>query len=453
MIKKAEVKIPKLITLGTGNITGADPELFLVNSRGTVVRSKRYVELSSNNKKNNTGKTIYDNIAVEFRPSASFCGQYAIDHISCLIREFYHVLLNSDKTKGYTLDTTPARKITKANRVAEVNTFGCSPSLVLTENGIEETIPFTDAQSCEYRSIGGHIHASTPEPRKTYVYQNDGSRPKPEFADANGLRGKKPRSSIAILKDPTEQAQLTQLFDIILGTLGCLFEYRMGNQEAALIRRCMLGYGRAGEFRVNSKSYEYRALSPWWLEHPLLAHLVFNLNRDLIRFWQVEGLASYFLEEFPDRARIEEAINTCDPVMCEQILVRGMHRYRETLSRKGYSISGGKFDSILGSSLRTTPSKANHILQLLAHEEPDWYLHLATNDRDKQIYNSGLYSQNRAPNNQTYSFIQRWRFCSHYWGWKNFAGTCSKALERKYKGSMRRALNGSYVTDTWGVSR
>ncbi len=447
------IKVEPVLHLGVGCVTGTDPELFIVNSRGTVVRAKKYVEMCKVHSKKktppNNNNIIWDNVAVELQPSAGTCAQHVIDRLGLLIRSMFGTLLDSSARKGYDLCTTPALPVTRSNRKAEVLEFGCSPAMLVMNQETVEVRPLIDPRECEFRSIGGHLHMSSGKPYTTLDYNTpvgaDGRRVQ-HFTVLNNMRNGEPFSALEILKSEDERVKLTQMYDILLGTVGCLFEYRMGNQEAALIRRMMIGYGRAGEFRVNKRSYEYRTLSPWWLEHPLLAHLVLNLSRDIYRLWECDGCADKFLADFNDRAMIEEAINECNPVECEKILVRGIKAF--TNVRKQYGVVC-EYDTILGYKARPT-----QMIKVLAHKPADWFKFLATQERGTYAknpdveYNQG--SNRRAPVRAAYfSLLRRWNFSTHYWGWKDFASR--NTTPGANEGVRAKPLGGTYITDHWAA--
>lgn len=447
------IHVEPAITLNVGAVTGADPEVFIVNSKGTVVRAKKYVQMSTSYRKETyygRSNIIWDNVAAELQPVAGSCAQHVIDRIGMLVRSLFAVVLDPTTRKNYDICTTPAMPVTQKNRVAEVLEFGCSPALLITGQEITEVRPLIDPRECEFRSIGGHVHMSGVKPHATSNYsarqQPDGKYPK-RYHSLNNMRNGKPYSGLEILEDDAEKIKLTQMFDILLGTVGCLFEYRMGNQEAALIRRMMIGYGRAGEFRVNKKSYEYRTLSPWWMDHPLLAHLMFNLSRDIYRFWECDGCADKFLVDFNDRGIIEEAINECNPVQCEQVLVRGIKAFRSVV--KQYKPSA-VYDTILGSSARP-----EHMIRVLAHKPVDWHRFLATETSSyyarETAANSGTSTRAR-PTTKPFSLLRRWNFDSHYWGWKDFAANNGLAkMKNKTLPDSLKPLSGTYITDHWAA--
>ena len=78
-------------------------------------------------------------------------------------------------------------------------------------------------------------------------------------------------------------------------------------------------YGRAGEFRLPKHGLEYRVLSNFWLSHPAIAMLVFELTRTVVRFAE-SGL--FNLCWIADEQETREVINNCDVKGARNIMLR-----------------------------------------------------------------------------------------------------------------------------------
>jgi Phage phiEco32-like COOH.NH2 ligase-type 2 len=155
--------------------------------------------------------------------------------------------------------------------------FRCSQSLnVYNDPG--DGIP--DARAYKYRCAGGHIHIGF-----TRAFT------------APGLE------------------QIIRCLDGVLATIGVSLAAGIDNPE----RRHT--YGRAGEFRLPQYGLEYRVLSNFWLAHPAIAMLVFEISRAAVRLAQ-SGL--YNLCWVAEEQEIRDVINNCDVNGARKILNRNI---------------------------------------------------------------------------------------------------------------------------------
>jgi len=107
--------------------------------------------------------------------------------------------------------------------------------------------------------------------------------------------------------------QIVRGLDAVLGTIGVSLAAGIDNPE----RRHT--YGRAGEFRLPQHGLEYRVLSNFWLSHPAIAMLVFEISRAAVRLAQ-SGLYNLCWVAREDETR--EVINNCDVEGARNILRR-----------------------------------------------------------------------------------------------------------------------------------
>jgi Phage phiEco32-like COOH.NH2 ligase-type 2 len=153
--------------------------------------------------------------------------------------------------------------------------FRCSESLNIY-NDPGDGIP--NAREYKYRCAGGHIHIG--------------------FTRAFTAPGIE---------------QIIRGLDGILGVAGVSLAAGIDNPE----RRHT--YGRAGEFRLPAHGIEYRVLSNFWLSHPAISMLVFDLARAVVRLAE-SGL--YNLCWVASDDEIREVINNCDVNGARKILSR-----------------------------------------------------------------------------------------------------------------------------------
>ena len=107
--------------------------------------------------------------------------------------------------------------------------------------------------------------------------------------------------------------QIVRGLDGILGVVGVSLAAGIDNP----VRRHT--YGRAGEFRLPSHGIEYRVLSNFWLSHPAIAMLVFELARASVRLSE-SGLFNLCWAATEDETRA--VINGCDVNGARKILRR-----------------------------------------------------------------------------------------------------------------------------------
>lgn len=171
-----------------------------------------------------------------------------------------------------------------------------------------------------------------------------------------------------------------------------------------------------------------------------MAHFAYNLTRDISRMASSTSFANEFLEEFPDRDRIEDAINDCNPAVCEEVFVRGA-QHAVNLFSKEY-VSSGSGSSFLinhGDSWDETRNpnmeRIVTLIKFLAHARPDWYLYKRSWEGTRPA--------------KPLTFKERWTFTSHYWGCKDFvANEKDKLKAAVQRVSKKRALDG-YASKTW----
>jgi Phage phiEco32-like COOH.NH2 ligase-type 2 len=109
--------------------------------------------------------------------------------------------------------------------------------------------------------------------------------------------------------------QIVRGLDGVLGVAGVSLAAGIDNPE----RRHT--YGRAGEFRLPQHGLEYRVLSNFWLSHPAIAMLVFELARATVRLAE-SGLFNLCWNAREQETR--EVINNCDVDGARKVLARNI---------------------------------------------------------------------------------------------------------------------------------
>jgi hypothetical protein len=151
--------------------------------------------------------------------------------------------------------------------------LGCDPS----SNAYgEEQVHVTDPRKLLYRCVGGHVHIGP---------QDDNLQ------------------KINIPK-------VVKLFDAILGVWAVGAAESLDNP----LRRKL--YGRAGEYRTPKYGFEYRTLSNFWLCHPYISNMVFEIARKVYML-SFDDAASLWAA---DEQMVRDAINHCDVKMARKIM-------------------------------------------------------------------------------------------------------------------------------------
>lgn len=116
------------------------------------------------------------------------------------------------------------------------------------------------------------------------------------------------------LLDFDTRVSAVKLLDIFLGCSSVIFD----KDETALNRRDL--YGKASEHRMPPHGVEYRCLGPWSLRSPKTTALVLDLAD-----YALESLRSgkeLDIINSVDENNVQEAINTCNPVLAKKVLVQ-----------------------------------------------------------------------------------------------------------------------------------
>lgn len=293
-----------------GMSMGCDPEVFVLHGDGTIFPAWEYMPTedeaqamakewlnkkwgyekngtvwSADGREWNSHQSIvcpqkvpayWDGAQAEFAPWAKGC----LETLHYGTREGLKATLDFARLKD------PSAKLTLRNVIelpeATLKTaddrfiqFRCSQSYNIY-NDPGDGIP--DARQYKYRCSGGHIHIG---------YTKAFTAPAIE--------------------------QIVRGLDGVLGVIGVSLAAGIDDPER---RRT---YGRAGEFRLPSHGLEYRVLSNFWLSHPAIAMLVFEVARAAVRLAE-SGL--FNLCWAAREAETREVINMCDVNGARRILER-----------------------------------------------------------------------------------------------------------------------------------
>jgi hypothetical protein len=181
-------------------------------------------------------------------------------------------------------------------KATQANVFGCSPAFrPALGGGTEVVTPHVSPRETLFRSIGYHVHLGGPR--------------KSPWGDATIDEARE------MLHEPEFQVRLAQMCDLVVGIPAMLLDHDIPNNR---VRREIIGYGRAGEFRAQKHGFEYRALPAWPLHHPAWAWWAQAATRDaLILLFS----GNEFVSEF-DMSEVSDVMNSYDLVEATKIWKR-----------------------------------------------------------------------------------------------------------------------------------
>lgn len=242
----------------TNIMRGADPELFLVDSKTKKpVTSIGLVGGSKSNPRQIGGGFALqeDNVAVEFNiPPAKDKASF----ISSL--EFAKGFIKQEmETKGISLAIVPTMMFTKEQLDhPQARELGCEPDY----NAWTQEINPRPRPPQGLRSSGGHLHISWDNP------------------------------------DPIDQVRVIKAHDLFCGVASLAYD---DSQERRRI------YGKAGAMRFKGYGVEYRTLSNFWIKSTELMEWLYNQSEKAIAFINDEKVLND-----TDAQNIQDCINNSD---------------------------------------------------------------------------------------------------------------------------------------------
>lgn len=262
--------------------SGCDPEIFVFKGDGGVFPAREFL-----GDKKTSPRIFYDGIQAEFCPVAGGCLEQMWGRILAGLVDVQRAAKIKDPKAKLTIQNAIKLSKDQLKTLSDEDlAFRCSTSL----NVYEDFGDLPDAREYPWRFAGGHIHV--------------------------GCRTKAAPVIRAIVK----------ALDGVLGVAGVSLASTLDCTE----RRRM--YGRAGEFRLPKHGLEYRVLSNFWLCHPLIFHLVFEVMRLAFNLGE-QGLFPVVWEGKEEEIR--DIINWCDVDGARKMLKKNEGVLRSLLVKKG----------------------------------------------------------------------------------------------------------------------
>jgi len=267
---------------------GGDPEVFL-KINGKYVSSDRFLPPKEKPRMVSRGKIYNDGFQAEIGLDTGVCKEQFSYNVMYSMRNFVRYLLSLDKInseigaiKTIELDTSPIISVTKSElakagkRACE---FGCEPDYSAWDE--DEEIAYPDAKSFLKRFAGGHIHVGY---GNSVIYE-------------------------AFLYKPENILRCVRAMDIFVGIPSVAFT--QNNRELEKERRKY--YGQAGRYRKQPWGFEYRALSPFWINHTAITSIISDFTRIAVTSVFRNDAKSYNeISELITEDEIRHIINNAD---------------------------------------------------------------------------------------------------------------------------------------------
>lgn len=225
--------------------SGADPEMFCRNDSGLVAVQNVGVVTGTKEEPQALplGSNVQrDNAAIEFAVPPATSKEEFVQFIGDALSDVLDLL-----PEGVSVDITPSANFPNDQLThEECKQFGCDPDMNAWTMKVNE--PPTDAAENDFRSCGGHIHVG--------------------FVQGSGND---------FLKDIDGKAMTIRMMDCFHGIAATILD----SSQAAVDRRKL--YGKPGCFRPTEYGVEYRTLSNFWIQSPVLVELMYSLTDDVLK--------------------------------------------------------------------------------------------------------------------------------------------------------------------------
>lgn len=256
---------------------GTDPEIFAM-ANGAVFPAYKWLP-----PKSASNGLFWDGVQAEFTVAPDRCISWIVDRIYYKLRAAKKVLdsLPQPNARLSVASVVDYPEEERLNAAKEHVQLGCKPSLNVYRMGGELV---TNGRDLPVRFAGGHVHVELP---------------------------------IATPLEPCVKA-----LDAILGVWSVGAAASFDNP----IRRRY--YGLPGEYRPTSYGLEYRSLSNFWLMHPALTHIMFEIARATISLVLAHQEHNWVAAE----DEVIRAIITSDARAAREILNRNKDVFTSLLS-------------------------------------------------------------------------------------------------------------------------
>ena len=256
---------------------GGDPEFFVRNNEsGNIISADKFFPPKTHKmpvKINNSllGELFFDGVQAEMNFRASECRESICYAIFQVLSKAKKVIGDNHSISTISSVVMPLKDLREAD--PEARRFGCNPDWNAYTGLMNECT--LDGETHRTRYAGAHIHVGF---------------------SRYGQRGNE------IIDNPQLHLNFVKLCDIIVGIPAILLD-----RSPESIRRKKT-YGKAGCFRPTEYGIEYRVLSNFWLQSPVLVSLMMAFMRSAVSVMDSK-LEDKFFNEIPEEDVIA-AINS-----------------------------------------------------------------------------------------------------------------------------------------------
>jgi hypothetical protein len=314
---------------------GTDPEIFLTDADGELLPAYKFLP-----DKHGRKPIYWDGFQAEFRVSSSHCLEgltYNVQNQLVSLLAQLEKYAPGAKLSAKSVVEVPREELLHAEK--EHVALGCDPSQNIY--GMHSrNIP--DSRKLKWRFAGGHLHFGVAKRLKRTRFFKE---------EVDGAIG---------------------MLDALLGVAMVSMAEEFDNP----IRRRY--YGQAGEFRLPPHGLEYRTLSNFWLSHPALMHLAFDIGRMAVQLG-MQGMRSAVKASADE---VQRCINDSDVDKARSLLLANKSLWLNVLTaiygNRDWANSAPKntFRALMNGprSVKLDPSKLVDNWQLLTPDSYDGVL-------------------------------------------------------------------------------
>jgi hypothetical protein len=273
---------------------GTDPEIFLTDAEGKLLPAYKFLP-----DKHGRKPIYWDGFQAEFRVPSHHCLENLAgdvqDRLTTLLQQLQKYAPGA-KLSAQSVVEVPREELLHAEK--EHVALGCDPSQNIY--GMHSrNIP--DSRKLKWRFAGGHLHFGVAKRLKRTRFFKE---------EVDGAIG---------------------MLDALLGVAMVSMAEEFDNP----LRRKY--YGQAGEFRLPPHGLEYRTLSNFWLSHPALMHLAFDIGRMAVQLG-MQGMRSAVKATLDE---VQRCINDSDVDKARSLLLANKFLWHSVLAAV-YGDAGAK---------------------------------------------------------------------------------------------------------------
>jgi hypothetical protein len=261
---------------------GSDPELFLLDKKGKIIRAFDVIFGDKNHPTPTAhGSVQWDNVMAEFNTKPASTVEEFISNHRLVIQDLQDVVPMA------TFSFKPSMRLSsKILDDVRARSAGCSPDYNAWKSSSSERLSINQVAgytSSNLRVAGGHVHLSFEQADEDPFFEN--------------------------------RLKMVKALDVSLGLPSVLYD----NTIESMNRKKF--YGKAGSFRPQDRIFnsyngiEYRVLSNFWVGDENLMRYIFNNIQTTVN--NLEEISSFAIG---NKEEVQKAINTNDLLLADKLL-------------------------------------------------------------------------------------------------------------------------------------